>query len=206
MTQLDEDYKEISTDRIIPDIVKVMIIDLPVGNEITGKVDTGADICSMHAENIEINRGAGKVSFDCKYISDKRITMVLSTQQAVRTPSSDEVMYRPVVRLNIKVSGKALNDIEVNLNDRSKMEQPFLIGQNALEAGNFIIDPNIMKEDEQTDNETTVVETPIVEKRSLTQQEISSLYDLFEKSDMTLSEMVEALREEAINRINKIKY
>lgn len=200
---IEEDYKEISTDRIIPDIVKIMVIDLPVGNEITGKVDTGADICSMHAENIEVNRGAGKVSFDCKYLSDNRLTMVLSTQQAVRSPSSDETMYRPVVKLNLKISGKALNDVEVNLNDRSKMDHPFLVGQNALEAGNFIIDPNIIKEDEVEEVEQVeqIVETP-----SISKEDIAKIYDLFESSDMTLSDLIKALKLEAIERINKIEY
>jgi hypothetical protein len=39
----------------------------------------------------------------------------------------------------------------VNLNDREKMSHPFLIGQNALEKGKFIIDPNFMGEGQEID-------------------------------------------------------
>lgn len=209
---IKEGFKEIDQDRIIPDIVKVMIIDLPSGGEIVGKVDTGASVCSLHAEDIQIDRGNQKVSFMCPELSDNRFTVPLADQQAIRVPSSEKTEYRPVVKLNIKIAGKMLKEIDVNLNDRSHMDQPFLIGQNALEAGNFIIDPNIIKENLDVDQLVTLLAEELRheevngEQTVISEEAASQLFDLFEQSDITLSELVRVLKAEAINRFNDVEY
>ncbi len=210
MAHLGEAFKEIDQSRIIPDRVKVMIIDLPVANELVGKVDTGADICSLHAENIDVDRANQKVSFDCPPLSSNRFTVPLADTQAVRTPSSQETTYRPVISVNLKVGDKGLKDIKVNLNDRSNMDQPFLVGQNALEAGNFIIDPNIIKDSEDLDDlfntltEATMSET--VDQPTISAEDAAKVFDIFEGSDLTLDELIKVLRTEAINRLKDISY
>lgn len=213
MDNMSEDYKEVHDDRIIPDQVKILILDLAVARELVGKVDTGADVCSLHAENIDVNRNTNKVSFDCPPLSDNRITMPLHDQQAIRVPSSEETVYRPVILLNLKIAEKALKEIKVNLNDRGNMDQPFLIGQNALEAGNFLIDPNIIKEEDDVDEEYLVEQLiekfrydVVEEDSSLTTEEVSKLYDIFENSDITFGELIKQLRTETINRIEDLDY
>lgn len=207
---IPEDYKEVNQDRIIPDKVRVMLLDLPVARELIGKVDTGADVCSLHAEDININHGTQKVSFRCPPLSDNVITVTLVDQQAVQTPSSDGTEYRAVISLNLKIADKALKDVRVNLNDRSNMEHPFLIGQNALETGNFLIDPNIIKED--LDDAafiqmlTEEFSNDVVEEALITEDEITQMYDLFEGSDITLKDLIKILRTESMNRLNKLDY
>jgi hypothetical protein len=212
-SDVSEGYKEIDQSRVIPDKVKVMLLDLPVARELVGKVDTGADLCSLHAENIEIHREAGKVSFNCPPLTDNRLTLHMIDQQAISVPSSEETVYRPVIQLNLKIAEKALKEVKVNLNDRSNMDQPFLIGQNALEAGNFLIDPNIIKEEDQVDDEALIemlteefsndkVETDT----TITQEEVSKLFDIFEGSDITFGELIKLLRTETINRIENLDY
>lgn len=206
-----ENYKEISQDRIIPDIVKVLLIDLPVANTLTGKVDTGADICSLHAENIQIDRGNQTVSFNCPPLSQNRFTMPLADQQAVRVPSSEKTVYRPVITLNMKVADKGLENIEVNLNDRSNMEHPFLVGQNALEAGNFIIDPNIIKDSLEIDDVFELLaeefsDEIVEEHQSVDPAFAAQMFDIFEQADLTMSELIKILRAEAVNRLKDLDY
>ncbi len=212
---LPEDYKEVSQDRVIPDKVRIMLLDMPVARELIGKVDTGADVCSLHAEDVKIQHGNQKVSFRCPPLSDNIITVPLVDQQAVQTPSAEGTHYRPVISLNLKVADKALKDIRVNLNDRSNMDHPFLVGQNALEAGNFLIDPNLIKEDTDLSDEDFIQD--LVEQYShenftfeqetiITEEQISNMYDVFESSDISLSDLIKILRTETMNRLTKIEY
>lgn len=210
---VQEDYKEVSQDRVIPDKVRVMLLDLPMASELIGKVDTGADVCSLHAEDIEVHRSSQKVSFRCPPLSNNVITIPMVDQQAVQTPSAG-TEYRPVVSLNIKVADKSLNDVRVNLKDRSEMEQPFLVGQNALEAGKFLIDPNIMKEDLDDDDAAFIQQlaeefrTEVIEEgaAAITQDDISKIYDIFENSDITLSDLIKVLGAESLNRMKDLEY
>lgn len=110
------------------------------GVETQGKVDTGADICSIHGTNIEIITKSKQVSFDSEVLSDKRITMTYEDRQAVTTADGG-VEYRPVVLLDVTIAGKKMSGIAFNINDRSNMTHKVLIGQNALEKGRFLVDP-----------------------------------------------------------------
>jgi hypothetical protein len=209
--KVTEGFKEIDQSRIIPDIVKVMITDLPTGAELTGKVDTGASICSLHAEDIEIDRGNGKVSFMCPELSENRFTMPLADQQAVRVPSSEKTEYRPVVKMNIKIADKMLKDVSINLNDRGHMDHPFLVGQNALEAGNFIIDPNIIKEELDTDEIVSLLAEELrletmEEEPLITKEAAAQLFDMLEDSQMTLRDLIRVLQTEAIERLDGLDY
>lgn len=200
-----ESFKEIDQSRIIPDIVKVMIVDVPVGNELTGKVDTGADICSLHATNINVDRGNDSVSFVCPELSNNTIRMPLAGQQAVRNSSGTE--YRPVVSLNIKVGDRMMKDIKVNLNDRSDMSEPFLLGQNALEAGKFIIDPNIIKENVEPSEDDVFEMLQEVYKHEefsaplVDNQRYAEILTALGECDIPVSDLVKALRTETLKRL-----
>lgn len=209
--RIKEGFKEIDQDRIIPDIVKVMLLDLPAANELTGKVDTGADICSLHAEDISIDRANNKVSFNCPELSTNRFTVPLVDQQAIRVPSSEKTEYRPVISLNIKIANKEIRDVKVNLNDRSHMDNPFLVGQNALEGGNFIIDPNIIKDSVEVDDLiaalTEEYRLEVVEdEKTVSKEDAAHLFDIFEQSNLTMSDLVKVLQTEALNRLKDLDY
>ena len=130
----------IPKDKIVGDVVDVTIVSIPNSNIIKGKVDTGADISSLHAEEWKIENGY--VTFVFPELSENKITLPVLEKQAIKS-SNGNIEYRPVVELNIKINEQQLSNMMFNLNDRGTMKYPILIGQNILEAGGFMIDPTI---------------------------------------------------------------
>lgn len=129
----------IRPDQLIGDIATVKFTSFSSPRELKGKVDTGATISSLHADNFKIN--GNTVTFTCQALGPNSVTIPLKTQHAVKSPDGG-THYRPVVELNIKVNGKLLNNVLFNLNDRGNMDQPVLIGVNVLQAGKFFVDPS----------------------------------------------------------------
>lgn len=127
----------------------VEILNLHTSPPLLGKVDTGATICSLHADKLEVK--GDTVRFINKDLSSHVITVPKSSQSAVRSADGG-ISYRPVVLLNLRIKGKDIPQVEVNLNDREHMTHPFLIGHNALVKGKFVIDPNIVGEGEDAIN------------------------------------------------------
>lgn len=124
--------------------VEVRFTNIPGSVPMKGKVDTGADISSLHATEHSIENG--QVTFLCPELSPNRITIPLITQQTVKSSDGGHE-YRPVIKVNVKVNGKLMNDVEFNLNDRGNMKFPVLIGKNILVKGGFKIDPRLDESD-----------------------------------------------------------
>lgn len=111
-----------------------------LGNrKLVGKVDTGATTSSLHATNIRVS--GGRVQFVCPDISSNAITMDLVGAQEVHSADGGG-QQRPMVKFDVVINGQTMQGAVFNLNDRSNMDDPVLIGQNLLQAGNFIIDVN----------------------------------------------------------------
>jgi hypothetical protein len=106
---------------------------------VSSKVDTGATTCSLHATDIQAT--GDKVSFKCPALSEQTITMDVSSSQQI-TSADGGSNVRPAVTMNITISNIAMQ-VLFNLNDRSNMDFPVLIGQNALQDGNFVIDVSV---------------------------------------------------------------
>ena len=122
----------------IGDVV-IVKIELPSGPAaMKGKVDTGAEISSLHAGDIKIN--GDQVKFTNKELSNNVITAPVADKQAVQSADGG-VEYRPVIKINCEINGKRVSGVMFNLNDRSKMEYGCLIGQNVLEKTGFLVDP-----------------------------------------------------------------
>ena len=62
----------------------------------------------------------------------------------VKNPSLKGSIRRPVVRVRIELKGRIFKT-EANLQDRSHMKFPVIIGRNLL-IGNFVVDPEMGKE------------------------------------------------------------
>lgn len=137
-----EDESKISIDKakVIGTTVEVIISNLADGAIVNAKVDTGADISSIHADEWSVNNG--QVTFTNPEISQNKITMPVIEKQAIKSSNGD-IEYRPVVSLNIKVNGIPLSDVMFNLNDRGSMTYSMLVGKNILERGGFMIDPKL---------------------------------------------------------------
>ena len=195
--------------RIIADKVEVHFLNMPVSSSLVAKVDTGAEMCSLNAKDVQIDRQQGKVSFTAPQLSNKRITMSLADQQAVKTSGGDTT-YRAVVSMTLKVKGKVLKDVQVNLNDRSDMQDPMLLGQNALQPGKFLIDPNIIKEAEDllTPEFLAALQgDTVVPSTTLTEEAAQELYEaLTQVGDISIGDMMKMLRTQVLKNIDDITY
>lgn len=204
-----EATKEVEHDRIIADKVNVKMIDLPVANDIVAKVDTGAEITSLHATDIQINRSTqgNTVSFNAPDLSNNRFTLPLVSQQPVKVSNGD-TSNRPVIKLTMKIKNKVLKDILVNLNDRSKMDDPMLLGQNALEAGNFIVDPNLLSDGEIFSSEFIAeVANERVAGTSIDPEQAREIYETLSNArSVTLDDLLKIMRTEILNNIDDITY
>ena len=111
---------------------------------IKAKTDTGANMSSLHVDRWTLLPGKNKVEFDSRLLSDNTLTVDCVDQVVVKTSEGTE--YRPVIALDIEVDGKEISKAQFNLNDRSHMQDPILIGQNILEKGRFLVDPTKIKD------------------------------------------------------------
>jgi ribosomal protein S6--L-glutamate ligase len=105
------------------------------------RIDTGAKTTSMHAVNIEEveQRGELFVKFqtvDSEGKTIEAVRKVESTQKVSNTAGF--VSKRYVIKEKIKL-GNIEREVNINLNDRSKMDYKFLVGRNLL-LGRFIVD------------------------------------------------------------------
>lgn len=188
------DDNEISNDesssRTLGDTASIVFTSLG-GNKIDGKVDTGATTSSMHADNIQLNNGS--VSFCCPYLSDNTITMDLHGSQDVLSADGGN-NERPMVKLDIRINGVELPGVAFNLNDRSEMDCPILIGQNIIKTGQFVIDLNNSEDD--VDQASTVGESIeiISEAKSDRDKNILEAVKILKDNNVTIFELVEFLR------------
>ncbi|UCC91621.1 MAG: ATP-dependent zinc protease [Candidatus Aenigmatarchaeota archaeon] len=91
---------------------------------------------SVEAEAL-VDTGAKMTSIDIRLAGKAKLGPVVRMFKT-RAPITKEVDHRPVVTVTIKVKGKKFT-VEANLNDRSHMKYPVLLGRNLL-YGNFVVD------------------------------------------------------------------
>lgn len=94
-----------------------------------------------------VDTGAEMTSIDIVLAGEAQLGPVFRTFKT-RAPITKKVDKRPVVKAVMEIKGKKF-DIEMNLNDRSHMKYPVLIGRNLI-YGNFVVDisknPRIKKQ------------------------------------------------------------
>ncbi len=132
-----------------PEILTVgwleQIMVSPPGIILHAKLDTGADNCSVHADNItsfteEAPDGRTRkfVTFtvENRYGERKALTREILRTAKIKTKDGG-FQRRPVVRLDICIANY-FQSTECNLVDRSHFAYPVLIGRNYL-AGNLLV-------------------------------------------------------------------
>lgn len=186
----------IRPDQLIGDVANVKITSLSSPRELKGKVDTGATISSLHADNYKIN--GNTVTFTCTPLGPNSVTIPLKTQHAVKSPDGG-THYRPVIELNVKVNGKLLNNVLFNLNDRGNMDQPVLIGQNLLQAGKFFVDPT-RSESVETEIDWSEIEKLVEELKPETDSvnPVDEIYKKMLDSNVSFRDLVRHIKSEVI--------
>lgn len=202
--------------------VGILKLFFPSGTAaIKGKIDTGAEISSLHGENIEI-RG-DTVRFMNSHISKNVISIPIIQKQAVSSADGG-VQYRPVIELDIELNGKPIKKVMFNINDRSHMDYPVLIGQNILEKTNFLIDPKIKSDKDgqfesfddfidaiaedatETFTARRSSEIPSETTDSENNEKIKQLYAALTESNISFGDLVRFIRTEARSALDDIEY
>jgi hypothetical protein len=137
--KIKQDYEN----RTIGTYLDIVLIGFNQDQAIHGKVDTGAVFCSLHAENVQVKRDPLSTNEEeiVTFIFNKsRYSMNLEQYQAISSADGG-THQRPVVRFDVRVKDVIYHDILFNLNDRSNMEDPLLVGTNLLQKGKYLVDP-----------------------------------------------------------------
>lgn len=200
--------------------VALLKIALPSGVvALKGKVDTGAEISSLHVDGSPKIVGQ-MVQFFNRNASPNAIQAPLLDKQAVSSADGG-TEYRPVIELDVEINGKPVRKAMFNLNDRSEMEYPVLIGQNILEKTNFLVNPKQdgIKEGEELEWLTEeqmeqITEEEILETIGEVEQvvdypnpeQVARLFETLDKADVTISDLFRHVRTKAVERFKDIEY
>ena len=99
------------------------------------------NVTLIGAKNIKtsavFDTGARLTSIDIRLASKAQVGPIIRTVK-VKNPGTKAVYKRPVVRVRVRIKDK-IYECEANLQDRSHMTAPMLIGRNLI-AGRFVVD------------------------------------------------------------------
>ncbi|MCD6653837.1 MAG: RimK/LysX family protein [Sulfurovum sp.] len=113
--------------------------------DIDAKIDTGADSCSIHCNEIRIDQENGIVHFKLfdnfhPDYSEKEIMLPIFRIKKVKS-SNGKVQERVFVKTHVALGGKTYLT-SVSLADRKEMKYPMLIGRKFLAKG-YLVDVSV---------------------------------------------------------------
>jgi hypothetical protein len=111
------------------------VILLPWGVKMPARVDTGAATSSLDARDLTVKDKVAEFRLPEKY-GGLQVRLPVVGWQTVRSAEARE--KRPVVEVEMCLGPKQIR-ARVNLNDRSRVKYPVIIGRNILK-GNFVVD------------------------------------------------------------------
>jgi len=111
------------------------VILLPWGIRMPARIDTGAARSSLDARELMIKDDIAEFKLPKKYGGRKLQLPIIGW---VQTRSAEAREQRPVVEITFCVGPKRIR-AEVNLNDRSMVRYPLIIGRDVLKE-NFVVD------------------------------------------------------------------
>ncbi len=111
------------------------VILMPWGVELPARIDTGAAFSSLDARDLKVEAGFAEFRLAKKYGG---LNLRLPVVDWLTIRSSEASEERPIVEVEFCI-GSRLVRTRVNLNDRSAVRYPVLIGRNTLKE-KFIVD------------------------------------------------------------------
>jgi hypothetical protein len=111
------------------------VILLPWGVKLPARIDTGAATSSLDARDLKIEDDIAHFKLPKKH-GGLELRLPVIDWRYVRSAGARD--RRPVVEITLCMGPKVL-PIRVNLNDRSMVKYPLIIGRNALKE-NFVVD------------------------------------------------------------------
>lgn len=204
---IEVEQKDKYEGKILGSSIQVGFTQFPRSQNARAKIDTGANISSIHAENIQIDKQNNRVSFRAPFLSNNVLTTSLVTNQAVKSPDGG-VQYRPVIALDIMINNQRIPGVEFNLNDRSHMSHDVLIGQNVLQKGKFLIDPSMESEEVDWDYlDQLLTEELKTQKESETVDEnAQQLCKLIAETDLSLRDLIKYIKTQTTIILDEIRY
>lgn len=201
---------EVDDDRIITNKVSIILSGFNSNNPIEAKVDTGAAVCSLDANDVTVDRNAGIVKFS---FGDRRVTMPLVDTQAITTADGG-IENRPVVQFDVLVpnadpqkKNRTIPKVQFNLNDRSGMPDKVLLGQNFIKTGNFVImdkndEDKVIESDEiDWDALQSMFEDVEIVEESVSADSIKRLLQVLTESDAKISDIVMYLKTQIVESL-----
>ncbi len=111
------------------------------GLEFPVKLDTGADVSSLHAESIKHfeKNGTPMVTFTYrnKDGDSKEFTREVVDSMRIKARQGEKANERPVVEMRVSL-GEVTKTIRVNLQDRSNFDYSMILGKNFLRYGALV--------------------------------------------------------------------
>lgn len=99
------------------------------------KLDTGADVSSMHATDIEYFTKDGRNWVNFTYSNSDGVKQTFSREvideMRIRAREGEQANVRPVVKMKVKL-GDIEKELAVNLRDRSRFQYSMILGKNFL--------------------------------------------------------------------------
>jgi len=111
------------------------VILLPWGIKLPARIDTGAATSSLDARDLRVEGGVADFKLSKKY-GGLQLRLPIVDWLTIRSSEASE--QRPIVEVEFCIGSKRVRT-RVNLNDRSTVRYPVLIGRNALRE-NFVVD------------------------------------------------------------------
>lgn len=114
---------------------KEKVLLLPWKVEVLARVDTGAALSSLDAREVAVSSETVRFKLSPE-LGGLCLELPLVEWRSVRSAEAAE--RRPVVELEFCLAGK-VSRARFNLNDRSKVRYPVLLGRNVLREG-YVVD------------------------------------------------------------------
>ena len=120
--------------RILIGAVEEVVL-FPWGAKLPARIDTGAGMTSLDVRDLTVRDKVAQFRLPEKY-GNALISLPVVRHCNVRSASSRG--RRPVVEIELCVGSKRMR-VHVNLNNRSQVEYPLIVGRNVLNHG-FMVD------------------------------------------------------------------